>query len=679
MTSSHSQGLVNIDPKEHILTDDDFNAPLPGGWKRGDKVVYVGTFHSNADGTIEYGDVGEILGVRGDDQSRVQCSRFPNYDGLFNVDPKVHILTDAQFKAPLAGGWKRGDRVVYVGVRYSDADGTVEYDDAGIVVGPHGNDQTRVQCNGFPNFSRNFAVSAITDLITEAAFNAPKKTCAACKAEKIQSMFAKAQLKKTGAERRCIKCVEKGKMAPSAKARGLPDVVRLLCSLCAVGKLPTEFSKAQRGKKDARKCSECIAQADSTQKEIKAATAAAKLLELLKAEAATSDTTAEKKHTKSSKQDAGGAKVEGALQEEAKRKADAKQRAVREAEEAEEAAQAKSKEAAKESARAAIRAAEWQAAAKKDKKRNALKAKVQSEKAAAEKRAAAERRAAAEQKAAAEKMAAEEKRAAAEEEEQRKKKAAAEKRKKDAAKIDAVVATIEETLVPALVDSMSNCIADGIQTITTRRREDLARLEAERHAYAAAAADWGFSGGASTTCGSPTSPTSAAAAAAAAAVANHVLDSSSEDEEWDTGTFRNALPLQRSASYPGNTVNSFMSMGELHLDPVMSVGLATSAGGAGAGAGVSARAGAGVGAGAGAGAGAGVRVGVGGATGDASNEAAGVEIYIHSLCSICFENPRNMVSLPCRHLRLCESCSASYPTQCIYCNANVEEYLKILI
>ena len=40
----------------------------------------------------------------------------------------------------------------------------------------------------------------------------------------------------------------------------------------------TQFSKAQRAKKDARKCSACILQADADQKEAKAAAAATKLL-----------------------------------------------------------------------------------------------------------------------------------------------------------------------------------------------------------------------------------------------------------------------------------------------------------------------------------------------------------------------------------------------------------------
>ena len=116
-----------------LVTDAAFQAPLPGGWKRGDKVVYVGPLYSEANGTVGYGDVGVVLGSCAD-HTRVQC-RFRNYDGLFHVDPKEHILTGAAFKAPLPGGWTRGDRVIYVGARYADADGTVEYGDAGTILG----------------------------------------------------------------------------------------------------------------------------------------------------------------------------------------------------------------------------------------------------------------------------------------------------------------------------------------------------------------------------------------------------------------------------------------------------------------------------------------------------------------------------------------------------------------
>merc|ERR1712166_1478642 len=103
----------------------------------------------------------------------------------------------------------------------------------------------------------------------------PTKTCAACKENKYHSKFAKAQLKKSGADRRCADCVEQGKFAPNTKAGGSSAAPLLKCSMCAVEKAPTHFSKGQRSKKDARKCGECIVQAEINQKEAKAAAASA--------------------------------------------------------------------------------------------------------------------------------------------------------------------------------------------------------------------------------------------------------------------------------------------------------------------------------------------------------------------------------------------------------------------
>jgi len=52
--------------------------------------------------------------------------------------------------------------------------------------------------------------------------------------------------------------------APTAKSGSAPDAPRLQCSECAVEKPPDQFSKAQRMKKGARKCSACVSQAEST-------------------------------------------------------------------------------------------------------------------------------------------------------------------------------------------------------------------------------------------------------------------------------------------------------------------------------------------------------------------------------------------------------------------------------
>lgn len=105
---------------------------------------------------------------------------------------------------------------------------------------------------------------------------APSKMCGACKTEQLLSQFAKAQLKKAAAERRCLGCIEKSK---SVAIINEPDLERLICSACRVGKVQKQFSKAQRSKKDARKCSECVNQLEVKEKEAKAAIVAAKLLE----------------------------------------------------------------------------------------------------------------------------------------------------------------------------------------------------------------------------------------------------------------------------------------------------------------------------------------------------------------------------------------------------------------
>eukprot|EP00729_Bicosta_minor_P016598 gene16598-16013_t len=88
----------------------------------------------------------------------------------------------------------------------------------------------------------------------------PKKSCAACKDQKYPFQFAKAQLKKSAANRKCAECVESGQTTGSAKSNA--DAKLLVCSVCAASKPTACFSKAQRGKKDARKCSDCIAGAD---------------------------------------------------------------------------------------------------------------------------------------------------------------------------------------------------------------------------------------------------------------------------------------------------------------------------------------------------------------------------------------------------------------------------------
>ena len=84
-------------------------------------------------------------------------------------------------------------------------------------------------------------------------------------------------VKKPAANRKCAKCVRNGQTTASAKSNA--DAKLLVCSVCAASKSIARFAKAQRGKKDARKCSDCITEADLKHKEAAAATAAASLLE----------------------------------------------------------------------------------------------------------------------------------------------------------------------------------------------------------------------------------------------------------------------------------------------------------------------------------------------------------------------------------------------------------------
>ena len=222
---------------------------LAGGWKHGDKAVYVGTGCSDANGTIEFGDVGNVIalgmiGADDGDQPCVKCIGFPTYGSFYNATT-TQILKEAAFKAPLPGGWGRGDKVVYVGTNHSDDYGTVERGDAGIVIGPYETDhedyQGRLQCNGFPNYKKNFHLDPKVHILAEAAFNAPKKTCAACKADKYHSMFAKAQLKRSGPDRRCMDCIEKGKLTLKAKVAKSPSVKLLQCAECSLEKPPIQF------------------------------------------------------------------------------------------------------------------------------------------------------------------------------------------------------------------------------------------------------------------------------------------------------------------------------------------------------------------------------------------------------------------------------------------------------
>eukprot|EP00729_Bicosta_minor_P027917 gene27917-25963_t len=190
----------------------------------------------------------------------------------------------------------------------------------------------------------------------------PKKSCAACKDQKYPFQFAKSQLKKSAANRKCAECVRNGRTTASAKYNA--DAKLLVCSACAASKPIARFSKAQRGKKDARKCSDCIAEADLKTKEAAAATAAASLLEG-EAAAPPSRKKGGAKGARTHKADAAALHVradqnDGKRAQAARDHATAKQQRAAKIK-AEKAAE-QAKEAEREAERAAIRHAEWQAA-----------------------------------------------------------------------------------------------------------------------------------------------------------------------------------------------------------------------------------------------------------------------------------------------------------------------------
>ena len=143
-----------------------------------------------------------------------------------------------------------------------------------------------VHCNG-----------ADSELVRRLEQKIAMKSCAACKADKPVFKFAKAQLKKAGADRKCAACV----LTAKTKAQPGPSTL-LRCSSCEVEKASAQFSKAQRGKKEARKCSDCIAQGDAKQKEAKATMLAAQLIE---AEAASSAQTTKQKQKQKQKKSGG--------------------------------------------------------------------------------------------------------------------------------------------------------------------------------------------------------------------------------------------------------------------------------------------------------------------------------------------------------------------------------------
>ena len=154
---------IHLDFRSHLVSEEDFGAPLVGGWKRGDAVVYAGPHHRGESGTdvLEFGDRGFIFGPHGESQDRLVCNGFPNFLPHIHLDVHSHLVSEEDFGAPLVGGWKRGDPVMYTGPKHTSEDGTdvLNHGDVGSIFGPHGQSQKRLVCRGFPNFKQHIHLS----------------------------------------------------------------------------------------------------------------------------------------------------------------------------------------------------------------------------------------------------------------------------------------------------------------------------------------------------------------------------------------------------------------------------------------------------------------------------------------------------------------------------------------
>lgn len=118
----------------------------------------------------------------------------------------------------------------------------------------------------------------------------------------------------------------------------------------------------------------------------------------------------------------------------------------------------------------------------------------------------------------------------------------------------------------------------------------------------------------------------------------NISDSSSDDDEWEASTLQNKA--------------SFVSRGESYAEPAMTYTVVES------------------------------KVTKTSRSGDVHDSdvhgsgARGAGNDENMMCIICWETPRNMLCLPCRHLQLCEQCSSSC-SKCPSCRADVQQYLKV--
>lgn len=143
--------------KSQLMTPEEWAAPLPGGYARGDKVV-----STLAHEGIKPGDFGVVAGPStSSDKTRVSCT-FSTHTSGTNVNLAVdsQIMTPEEFAKPLPGGHKVGDRIVS-SIEHSFEDGFIRPGDVGKVIGFSSSaDKTRVSCS-FPSCSRytNLALS----------------------------------------------------------------------------------------------------------------------------------------------------------------------------------------------------------------------------------------------------------------------------------------------------------------------------------------------------------------------------------------------------------------------------------------------------------------------------------------------------------------------------------------
>ena len=319
-------------------------------------------------------------------------------------------------------------------------------------------------------------------------------------------------------------------------------------------------------------------------------------------------------------------------------------------------AAAEAKAAAEKQAAAEKRAAiQKQAAAEK---RAAVEKQAAEEKrAAVEKQAAEEERAAIAKRAAEEKRAAVEKRAAAETKAAVEKRAAAEtKAAETKAKIDTTVARTAAMTVAALVDALCTFVVDGIIADQTRRQQE----DALRQEYAAAAAVAIRQAVAAEKKAKVDRIAIAKMNAALLAVAEEKITAKINlamqcaQETVVEALFNAAIVDEVNIQLQNEKVaaDRMRAKVEVAIKIIETVTAATLV--------------------------------------DALCESSISDLFLrnaeaanehqhtqNTMCVSCWENPRCMLCLPCRHLQLCEGCSRRWGPSCPSCREEVQQYLKI--